>query len=501
MLRYWLEALRVEQSLASRPRAVRPRGDAPAESPRSQSYFRLGVEHAAFMVGATGSIAAPVDDALLRFVEHWMARTRRRTQVARAGGDEARRTTWVLGWPAVLLEQREEIATLFRFPVEIEWRAAERRWDPFDREAPLMSSAARPDQVVVRVAQATSEDGEVQPVPISVDRTLLHQSLGVTEEEIAELERRWATAPDPAGIAADVLRVLSGDEQADPDALFAGMVAAARQGASRGISVYPVGIVQDGELVFATYHLQNDLRQLRDQPPSERPLAAGTALSSYLTGRPIAAGWSLRARFRERGITESQRAAGERFLGSTLTAVQGPPGTGKTELILNLAAQALVDRAKAFVLGAPMSSGLLVVASTNNRAVDNVVDALGQELPDERLPIPLQVARGARLARPSGPGRRARAPGPGARRAPGREPGLRRGRRAGDDAPGPPRAPGRGPPRARRARASHAQARDRVTQGSRGAARGAGAPPAGRAGPRRQAAGPAGRAMDEARRR
>ena len=392
VLRYWLEALRVEQSLASRPRAVRPRGDMPAEAPHSQSYFRLGVEHAASMVGATGSIAAPVDDALLRFVEHWMARTRRRTQVARAGGEETRRTTWVLGWPAVLLEQREEIATLFRFPVEIEWRAAERRWNPFDRKAPLMSTAARPDQVVVRVAQTTGEDGEMLPVPISVDRTLLHQSLGVAEEEIAELERRWVTAPDPAGMAADVLRLLSGEALADPGALFAGLVAAARQRAIKGIAVYPVGIVQDGELVFATYHLQNDLRQLRDQPPIERPLAAGTALSSYLTGRPIAAGRApLRARFRERGMTESQRAAGERFLGSTLTAVQGPPGTGKTELILNLAAQALVDRVKAFVLGAPMASGLLVVASTNNRAVDNVVDPLGQALPDERLPIALRT--------------------------------------------------------------------------------------------------------------
>jgi hypothetical protein len=392
VLRYWLEALRVEQSLASRPRAVRPGSEAPAGSPRSQTYFRLGAEHAGFMVGASGSIAASIDDALLRFVEHWMARTRRRTQVARAGGDEARRTTWVLGWPALLLEQREEIATLFRFPVEIEWRAAERRWDPFNRDAPLMSTAARPDEVVVRVAQITGEDGEVQPVPLSVDRTLLHQALGVAEEEIAELERRWATASDPAGMAADVLRLLSGDAQADPGALFAGLVAAARQKASRGISVYPTGIVQDGELVFATYHLQNDLRQLRDQPPIERPLAAGTALSSYLTGRPNSAGWApLRARFRERGVTASQRAAGERFLGSTLTAVQGPPGTGKTELILNLAAQALVNRVKAFALGAPMSSGLLVVASTNNRAVDNVVDPLGQDLPDERLPIALRT--------------------------------------------------------------------------------------------------------------
>ena len=32
-----------------------------------------------------------------------------------------------------------------------------------------------------------------------------------------------------------------------------------------------------------------------------------------------------------------------------------------------------------------------MVASTNNRAVDKVVDPLGQELPDERLPIALRT--------------------------------------------------------------------------------------------------------------
>ena len=63
-------------------------------------------------------------------------------------------------------------------------------------------------------------------------------------------------------------------------------------------------------------------------------------------------------------IDESQRNAIATALGQKLTVVTGPPGTGKTQLIVNLIANGLVRG---------MS---MLVASKNNRAVDNVKERL-----------------------------------------------------------------------------------------------------------------------------
>ena len=63
-------------------------------------------------------------------------------------------------------------------------------------------------------------------------------------------------------------------------------------------------------------------------------------------------------------IDESQRRAIAKALGQKITVITGPPGTGKTQLIVNLIANAL---------GRGMST---LIASKNNRAVDNVKDRL-----------------------------------------------------------------------------------------------------------------------------
>ena len=69
-------------------------------------------------------------------------------------------------------------------------------------------------------------------------------------------------------------------------------------------------------------------------------------------------------------IDESQRNAIATALGQKLTVVTGPPGTGKTQLIVNLVANGLVRG---------MS---MLVASKNNRAVNNVKERL--DLIDKR---------------------------------------------------------------------------------------------------------------------
>ncbi|HKU42642.1 MAG TPA: AAA domain-containing protein, partial [Polyangiales bacterium] len=136
--------------------------------------------------------------------------------------------------------------------------------------------------------------------------------------------------------------------------------------------VYPVGIVLDGTPAKTTWHLQRELQSLLDED-----LEVKACLESYLTGTALPAGSApQRALFPGLSLSESQRAAAERCWGSRLTAVQGPPGTGKTTLILHLAAQSIVQQVEALADSGEMGNGLFVVTSTNNRAVDNVVDPL-----------------------------------------------------------------------------------------------------------------------------
>jgi hypothetical protein len=287
----------------------------------------------------------------------------------------------------VFFERRDQITTLFRFPVELEWRLGGARLELFDPVTRRATRRDRPDAVKVRVA----EDDDGDPAVVSIDRHLLQDTLGLLDEELAELEAGWREDPDAAAIAGRLLRFLTpkggAARPASPGDLLGDLVQAVRLRLPAGVSVYPTGIVQDASLIFATHHLQRELAEL-----ASLPLRSGDALWSYLTGAPgDEARAPVRGRFRARGLTASQRAAAEVALGSRLAAVQGPPGTGKTELILSLAAHALVERIEGWCESRSMDGGLLVVASTNNRAVDNVIDPLGSQIEDGRLPLALRT--------------------------------------------------------------------------------------------------------------
>jgi hypothetical protein len=397
VLRYWLGALRFEEALGSRPRAYRPETAERATDRRfpdagsSQPYFRLGGEHAGFWTSTEGDAVAAMDAAVQRFLRHWLRRNTGAAGRASRDDADAPQGAWIAGWPAVHFERRDEIATLFRFPVTIEWRRA---GAPLELVDPVTRRAlGRESPDAVRVRAAASGDGD--PVAVSVDGQLLHATLGLLEDEIAQLEAGWRDDPAPSAIVADLMRLLDPDRGAGqgdaPAQRFREVVQAVSRRLPRGVAVYPTGIIQDGSLVFATHHLQREIVELASLRPGARPLRPGTALWSYLSGAPAEPERApLRGRFRSRGLTASQREAAELALGSRLAAVQGPPGTGKTELILSLGAHALVERIEGWNRGRSMSDGLLVVASTNNRAVDNAIDPIGCQMPDDRLPLALR---------------------------------------------------------------------------------------------------------------
>lgn len=382
--------MRLEESLASRPRPNLAQH--PSNKPLNllepgigQPYFRVPSEHAAFLAGREKMLTLPLDDGRRRFFERWLRSTyREEARAAKTGGSHP--PSHVAGWPAVHLTNKDELATLFRFPVEIVFRAAGRAWKTPTWEDRRAHRVPEPPNELSLHNAAEGEES-----PFAVDLQLLSQTLGVHEETIDGLSARWAEHPTtPKKMILDVLALLDPEATGPIDesaaGLFSAVVKAASKRAPNNAKVYPTAIVQDGALSQTTFHLQRELAELiRSGAPAKG------ALLAYLSGRPAELGErELRGRFRPRALTESQRAAAEHALGSTLSAVCGPPGTGKTELILNLAAHAVVERADSMAKLGFAGEELFVVASTNNRAVDNAVDPIGRDLPADRLPLALR---------------------------------------------------------------------------------------------------------------
>ncbi len=78
-------------------------------------------------------------------------------------------------------------------------------------------------------------------------------------------------------------------------------------------------------------------------------------------------------------LSASQRSAAEAFWGSAFGAVQGPPGTGKTRLDLASVRRGAwcAKPRRCWKAAAALSLEQLLITSSNNRAVDNVVEPLG----------------------------------------------------------------------------------------------------------------------------
>ncbi|MGB3491942.1 MAG: AAA domain-containing protein [Elainellaceae cyanobacterium] len=76
--------------------------------------------------------------------------------------------------------------------------------------------------------------------------------------------------------------------------------------------------------------------------------------------------------------TDSQLKVLKHAQSEPITAVQGPPGSGKTTLILHLIAQQVVKRALSIIETGEDINNLTVVSSTNNQAVENVIERLNR---------------------------------------------------------------------------------------------------------------------------
>lgn len=144
-------------------------------------------------------------------------------------------------------------------------------------------------------------------------------------------------------------------------------------------------------------NLQADLTAIR-QCKDKHWIQAEHPAYQYLFGTPSANinpdSYYLGA-FPTNPPTDSQLVVLKHAQTEVMTAVQGPPGSGKTTLILHAIAQQIVSRAVSIIEGKSDASNLTLIASSNNRAVDNVIEKLHDfECPSSYLPTPFLYLEG-----------------------------------------------------------------------------------------------------------
>ena len=130
--------------------------------------------------------------------------------------------------------------------------------------------------------------------------------------------------------------------------------------------------------------LRQDLKEIES---SSKDWSKGHPAYEYLFGvpQPPKHEVTYMGAFPTHAPTNSQLIALKHAQSEPVTAVQGPPGSGKTTLILHLIAQQVVNRALKLIEEQEDINNLTVVSSTNNKAVDNVIEKLDEWLKDESL--------------------------------------------------------------------------------------------------------------------
>lgn len=129
-------------------------------------------------------------------------------------------------------------------------------------------------------------------------------------------------------------------------------------------------------------NIKKDLKKIKTS--SKYWLKQGHPAYEYLFGEPIQPEEedTYFGAFPAAPPTTSQLEVLKQAKSQPMTAVQGPPGSGKTTLIVHLIAQQVVKRALRLIETGEDINNLTIVSSTNNKAVDNVIEKLKQEVGD-----------------------------------------------------------------------------------------------------------------------
>jgi len=131
-------------------------------------------------------------------------------------------------------------------------------------------------------------------------------------------------------------------------------------------------------------NLKKDLKEIKS---GSKNWSKGHPAYEYLFGTPQPPKHEVTymGAFPTHAPTNSQLTAIKHAQTEPITAVQGPPGSGKTTLILHLIAHQVVQRALKLIDKDESINNLIVISSTNNKAVENVIEKLDEWLTDKSL--------------------------------------------------------------------------------------------------------------------
>ncbi len=147
--------------------------------------------------------------------------------------------------------------------------------------------------------------------------------------------------------------------------------------ASSRARVYAVGIVIDGTQAKTTWHLQRELEALVDSERGRWKLAS--PLGSYLTGTGPAGEQGAATHAFRGPRCRRANAWPPKLSGARPSArCRARPVPARLGSILHLCAEALVRQTEALLEGGSRANmEQLLITSSNNRAVDNVLEPLG----------------------------------------------------------------------------------------------------------------------------
>jgi hypothetical protein len=386
-LHYWQTLLKYQEALGARPRARRaaqpPTTQVNLVEPApGQDYFKLPFAGAERFLLERGPLSGlPLDAERMLFLEDWLVNQYRRP-------DEEEDSLAQLALFPVVHLSRDELAGLLRFPVDLEWWSGDARFLAPTLEA--RSAGGFPTAPNTLKLAHPGKDPE-QTLPYFVDTSLLRRTLKLEGEDIEAffVELRQQSNLTPRKMVEALCQLLEASMDA-PDAATMPQPASAEQLLPRlhqalvarlatvqsRARAYPVALVVSSSRNRATWHVQRDLEEASNRLTESR-FDRKSPWFSYLSGSsPVPAAKPCFGRWPDAPLTLNQKQALELSLGARLSAIQGPPGTGKTTLILNAVAHQLIEKFAPVAEGQPPSDEILVVASTNNRAVDNVIDPL-----------------------------------------------------------------------------------------------------------------------------